>query len=93
MNAPLRTEAKLDREKAIKSVEEDRTILIQAAIVRIMKAKKTLKHVNLVNETIQELQSKFVPQVADIKRSIETLIEREYLERSKESHDVLVYLA
>lgn len=93
LNAPLRTEAKLDREKAIKSVEEDRTILIQAAIVRIMKAKKTLKHVNLVNETIQELQSKFVPQVADIKRSIETLIEREYLERSKESHDVLVYLA
>jgi cullin 3 len=40
-----------------------------------------LDHNNLVSEVISQLQSHFVPEPVEIKRRIESLIEREFLER------------
>jgi len=75
-----------------KRVEEDRTFAIEAAIVRIMKARKSLGHQQLVSEVLSQLVL-FRPNPRSVKRRIEALIEREYLERDSEQSGVYRYLA
>ena len=53
----------------------------QACIVRIMKSSKRLKHADLLQEVIKQLAPRFAPTPADIKKRIEALIERDYLDR------------
>ena len=64
---------------------------MQSAIVRIMKSRKKMKHVVLVQETISQIKNRFSPKIPDIKKSIDQLIEKEYLERLED--DELGYLA
>ena len=56
-----------------------------------MKSRKKMKHVQLVQETISQIKSRFTPKIPDIKKSIDQLIEKEYLERLDD--DELGYLA
>jgi cullin 3 len=76
-----------------KAVEEDRRHLLEAAIVRIMKSRKTLQHHDLVAEVSKQLNSRFAPDPQSIKKRIESLIEREYIERSEEDRKLYTYLA
>lgn len=70
------------------SVEESRKFVLQACVVRIMKARKLLSHVELTAEVMRQINS-FVPQVKAIKATIESLIEREYLERDGKNYKYL----
>ena len=74
-------------------VEEDRKPQIEAAIVRIMKSRRELDHNNLVSEVTKQLQARFLPNPAVIKKRIESLIEREFLERDKTDRKLYRYLA
>jgi cullin 3 len=74
-------------------VEEDRRHLVEAAIVRIMKARKSLGHNDLIAEVTRQLSVRFNPSPQFVKKRIESLIEREYLERTLDDHRVYSYVA
>mmetsp|Transcript_11521 Transcript_11521/g.25588 ORF Transcript_11521/g.25588 Transcript_11521/m.25588 type:complete len:774 (-) Transcript_11521:370-2691(-) len=95
-NCPMRKiripMALLEESHNPKRVEEDRSIAIEAAIVRIMKARLTLSHQQLVAEVLSQL-SFFRPDPKVIKRRIEALIDREYLERDQDNTNTYKYMA
>jgi cullin 3 len=74
-------------------VEEDRRHLVEAAIVRIMKARKILTHNELIAEVTKQLSVRFNPSPQFVKKRVESLIEREYLERAEDDHKVYNYVA
>ena len=75
------------------TVDEDRKHAIEAALVRIMKTRKTLDHQKLVLEASTQLLRHFKPDPKQIKKRIEDLIAREYLERDANSPNTYKYLA
>lgn len=80
-----------DSESSHKAVEEDRKFYLQAIIVRIMKSRKTLKHNPLIEEVIKQSKQRFLPSIQIIKKCIEILIDKQYLERT--SNDEYSYIA
>jgi cullin 3 len=90
---PMPMQNEKEREQINEKINEDRKHLIEAAIVRVMKARNKLQHNNLVSEVIKQLSSRFNPPVNVIKKRVESLIEREYIERDKTDRRIYVYLA
>jgi len=74
-------------------VEEDRRPQIEAAVVRLMKSRKVLHHNDVIASVTQQLSNRFAPSPAAIKRRIESLIEREYLERDQNDRNLYRYIA
>jgi hypothetical protein len=64
---------------------------IQCAIIRTMKSHKKMAYVELIAETIRQIQPRFTPAPSDIKKYIDSLIEKEFLKRLE--GDFLGYLA
>ncbi|XP_031115961.1 cullin-3A-like [Ipomoea triloba] len=86
-------ESEPEKQETRQRVEEDRKPQIEAAIVRIMKSRRVLDHNNIVAEVTKQLQSRFLPNPVVIKKRIESLIEREFLERDKTDRKLYHYLA
>ena len=107
LNITVKSEQKVEAEDTHKTIEEDRKLLlqvclpifrfmtianiIQAVIVRIMKGRKKLKHVHLVEEVINQVRNRFPPKISDIKKNIDALMEKDYIERL--DNDELAYIA
>lgn len=56
-----------------------------------MKARKKMKYSQLVSETISQVQERFKPEIAGIKKCVESLLDREFLQRRE--HDELEYFS
>ncbi|CAH9101994.1 unnamed protein product [Cuscuta europaea] len=82
-----------EKKKVIEDVDKDRRYAIDASIVRIMKSRKVLGYQQLVMECVEQLGRMFKPDVKAIKKRIEDLITRDYLERDKENPNIFKYLA
>jgi len=85
VTAGNRVENDRERKETERKNADSRGFVVEAAIVRIMKQRKELAHAQLVTETLTQLAAQFKPDVGVIKKKIESLIEREYLERMDEA--------
>lgn len=72
-------------------VFQDRQYQIDAAIVRIMKTRRKLSHNALISEVFEHLR--FPVRGHDVKVRIESLIERDYLNRDQEDSSLYNYVA
>eukprot|EP00262_Sarcandra_glabra_P016331 TRINITY_DN5291_c0_g1_i2.p1 TRINITY_DN5291_c0_g1~~TRINITY_DN5291_c0_g1_i2.p1 ORF type:complete len:743 (+),score=148.42 TRINITY_DN5291_c0_g1_i2:157-2385(+) len=82
-----------EKKKVIEDADKDRRYAIDASIVRIMKSRKVLGHQQLVMECVEQLGRMFKPDFKAIKKRIEDLITRDYLERDKDNPNMFRYLA
>ncbi|CAB07302.3 Cullin-2 [Caenorhabditis elegans] len=81
-----------EQEAVANTVSQDRKYYMECAIVRIMKTRKVLKHNALVTEIMDQTKGRFSPDVPFIKKSIEDLIEKMYIQRT-DQNDEYQYLA
>ena len=86
-------ESEPEKQETRQRVEEDRKPQIEAAVVRIMKSRKFLDHNNIIAEVTKQLQSRFLANPTEIKKRIESLIERDFLERDMTDRKLYRYLA
>lgn len=74
-------------------VDEDRRHMVEATIVKVMKTRRRIEHNALLAECTKILSQKFSPDPVMIKKRIESLIDREYLERDSEDRRFYKYIA
>ena len=81
-------------EEAVKKerITQDRSHAVDAAIVRIMKSRKSMKFNDLRLEVVNIMQT-FKPDDALIKKRIEILIVKEYMEKDKTDANLIIYKA
>ncbi|KAH8781236.1 Cullin family protein [Diaporthe sp. PMI_573] len=78
-----------ENQETHRRVAADRQFETQAAIVRVMKSRKTVPHAQLVAEVINQTKRRGAMDPGDIKQNIEKLIEKDYLEREGNSYTYL----
>jgi len=93
LNPPVGVEDAQKKKTTETQIEEERKWVVDAVIVRIMKARKTLMHGELILEVTKQLQNRFMPSPSLVKKRIENLIERDYLERADDNRSLYRYLA
>lgn len=79
--------------KTNEQVAIDRVSVLEATIVRIMKARKKMTLQLLIDAVVTDVNKRFPPDVKEIKKRVESLIEREFLMRDEEDRNLLHYLA
>lgn len=93
ISAALQRETPQEVEHTMNAVDEDRKLYLQAAIVRIMKSRKILRHNALIQEILSQSKVSFTPSISMIKKCIESLIDKQYIERTPNSGDEYSYVA
>ena len=79
--------------KTNEQVAIDRVSVLEATIVRIMKARKKMTLQLLIDAVVTDVNKRFPPDIKEIKKRMESLIEREFLARDEEDRNLLHYLA
>ncbi|RZC51942.1 hypothetical protein C5167_020362 [Papaver somniferum] len=82
-----------EKKKVIEDVDKDRRYAIDASIVRIMKSRKVMPYHQLLSECVDQLNRMFKPDFKIIKKRVEDLITRDYLERDEDNPNTFRYLA
>ena len=66
---------------------------LKAAIARIMKRNKSMKHNLLVMEVLKALEGKFKPEMKEIKLAVDGLIKRDYIEVDAGDSNTYLYVS
>ncbi|KAG1661386.1 Cullin-2 [Nymphon striatum] len=93
INAVLHKETAPDRERESQKIADDRFYFLNATIVRIMKHRQQIKHNLLIQEILTQARGRFIPTISQIKKSIEAMIEKGYIDRKNEEQDLYRYIA
>eukprot|EP00039_Didymoeca_costata_P002643 m.61635 g.61635 ORF g.61635 m.61635 type:complete len:576 (+) comp11432_c0_seq1:816-2543(+) len=93
LSAAVPRDAQQSAKQLRDSLNEDRRFFLQAVTVRVMKMRRRLMHNILIKEVIDQASSRFKPSIPHIKRCIEELIEKQYLERDSGDKQILLYVA
>jgi cullin-4 len=72
-------------------VLQDRKYLVDAAIVRTLKARRTATHSDLITEVIRLVR--FPLDIGMLKQRVENLIEGEYMKRDESDTNLFHYIA
>eukprot|EP01065_Artemidia_motanka_P015200 TRINITY_DN1906_c0_g1_i1.p2 TRINITY_DN1906_c0_g1~~TRINITY_DN1906_c0_g1_i1.p2 ORF type:complete len:763 (+),score=319.14 TRINITY_DN1906_c0_g1_i1:62-2350(+) len=91
INQAQAKETKEEQKKTSDQVVQDRAFAIDACVVRTMKSRRVLRHQDLVAAVFAGL--KFPVTGGDVKKRIESLIERDYLRRDDENTSSYHYVA
>ncbi|OZJ02668.1 hypothetical protein BZG36_04780 [Bifiguratus adelaidae] len=73
------------------SINQDRNLHLQATIVRLLKSRKRMSHTQLMTDVIDQVKGRFKADVVVVKRCVEVLLEKGYMER--DGRDWYVYVA
>lgn len=84
-------ETAAEREATEEGISQDRFYAIDAAVVRVMKTRKTLSHAQLIQELFGQLR--FPVATADLKTRIASLMEREFITRDVADPNTYNYVA
>eukprot|EP00388_Colpodella_angusta_P003144 GDKJ01011219.1.p1 GENE.GDKJ01011219.1~~GDKJ01011219.1.p1 ORF type:complete len:1030 (+),score=246.96 GDKJ01011219.1:45-3134(+) len=100
---PAKPKTKIEKEKIAESqaanvaILENRRFIIEAIIVKIMKSRKSLNHRQLETEVAKQVLETsgggFELESRQLKMVVESLIERDYLDRDPEDHQLYKYVA
>ncbi|KAL0488140.1 cullin [Acrasis kona] len=85
---PMTRASEEDVKKTVVNVNNDRVWTLDGTLVRTMKTRKTMNIQLLIKEVIAQVSDKFQPDLKQIKKRIESLIERDYLKRSDDGTSV-----
>jgi hypothetical protein len=82
-------EANEDKEHVMKQREFE----IEAAMVRVMKARNRLEWNQLQVEVINILSNRFSPDAKILKKRLESLIDRKFMERDENDPKIIIYIS
>ncbi|KDN52792.1 Cullin-domain-containing protein [Tilletiaria anomala UBC 951] len=71
----------------------DRELVLQAAAVRVLKAKREIKHSDLMTEVVEQIKGRFGVEASELKKTFESLLEKDYMERVEGQRGVYRYVA
>lgn len=71
----------------------DRDLVLQAAAMRVLKARKTIRHTELATEVVAQTRNRFSVDSAELKKAFERLIEKDLMERVEGERGVYRYVA
>jgi len=89
----MQAETQSEKQETNQQIDVDRQLYLQALVVRVMKTRKRLHHNQLVEQVIKEAKTRFSPTIGSIKKCIEGLIEKSYIERDTKVKDEYTYVA
>ena len=84
-------ESLVETKETIEKVLGERMYIIDAAVVRIMKSRRVFEFKELLKEVFINLR--FDVSTMDVKKRIDTLIDREFIRRDEDSKDLFHYIA
>lgn len=93
ISSELSTPQPEESKRTQSAVEGDRKHYLDAAIVRVMKARKQLTYEQIKTDTIEAVRRHFIPDVLTIKQRIDGLVEQEYLRRDDNDRNMFFYVA